>query len=225
MGEEAKEEEFRICRVCGKLKLLSEFHKDKTKYLGRRTTCKECAKDYAKEYRKTHREECLELGREYYKDHKKDLCNYGKEYRKTHREEHCKYYKQYYKDHRKEKLELAKEYQKSHKGRRREYMKNYLQTATGRLACRICRHRRRARKLAAGGDGISAEQWQRIIIKQKNKCNICHRKFTKTRPATMDHIVPISKEGDHDTSNIQALCKSCNSSKHDKIQKGFIISW
>lgn len=218
-------EEFKICSGCDRSKPLSKFGKDKTKKSGLHCICKECKREYAKEYRKFHKEEKREYTKAYYKEHSEDLCAYGKEYRKDHKENLCGYYKDYYKDHREKSLAYAKKYNKSHKEEQREYKKNYQQTEAGRITSRICRHLRRARKAGAGGDGISAEQWQRIIVKQRNKCNMCKKRFAKSRLATIDHIIPLSKGGDHDASNIQALCKSCNNSKHAKIQKGLIVSW
>jgi len=44
-----------------------------------------------------------------------------------------------------------------------------------------------------------------------NKCQACGR----TDKLTIDHIVPISKEGRNDIINLQVLCKSCNSSKNN----------
>ena len=123
------------------------------------------------------------------------------------------------------KLKYNKRYRTQHKDQIAKRGKKYRETEAGRLICKICAHRRRARKVKAGGDGISAEQWKRIIKKQKHRCNMCGRRFSKTRVPTMDHIVPISKGGDHDASNIQALCRSCNSSKSNKIQIGLIQSW
>ena len=33
----------------------------------------------------------------------------------------------------------------------------------------------------------------------------------------LDHIVPISRGGSDDLSNLQVLCRRCNSSKKDRI--------
>jgi len=48
----------------------------------------------------------------------------------------------------------------------------------------------------------------------KTKCEKCHT----TEKLTIDHIIPISKGGTNDLSNLQLLCRSCNSRKRDKIE-------
>lgn len=40
-------------------------------------------------------------------------------------------------------------------------------------------------------------------------CSFCGA----TEKITMDHIIPISRSGNHSIGNLQPLCKSCNSSK------------
>lgn len=52
-----------------------------------------------------------------------------------------------------------------------------------------------------------------LLILQKGRCIGCGEKMDKP---TVDHIVPIVKGGTNWPSNIQLLCKRCNSRKHSK---------
>ena len=72
--------------------------------------------------------------------------------------------------------------------------------------------KRRARRNNAQGS-FTFEQWVEVVEKQGDKCVICKNKFSNELPPTIDHIVPLSKGGSNDISNIQALCGRCNSSK------------
>jgi 5-methylcytosine-specific restriction endonuclease McrA len=68
--------------------------------------------------------------------------------------------------------------------------------------------RRRARKVAAGGS-FTVAQWRELCARYGNACLCCKRK----RKLTKDHIIPLSKGGSNDISNIQPLCLPCNLSK------------
>jgi 5-methylcytosine-specific restriction endonuclease McrA len=72
--------------------------------------------------------------------------------------------------------------------------------------------RRRAHKLAAPINDLTAAQWKAIKAAYGFRCVYCHR---KTARLTMDHITPLSKGGSHTFSNIVPACTSCNSKKHD----------
>lgn len=50
------------------------------------------------------------------------------------------------------------------------------------------------------------------------KCCYCEREFSKYPGAhrTREHIIPLSKGGNHHTSNIRWACSRCNSSKSNK---------
>ena len=50
-----------------------------------------------------------------------------------------------------------------------------------------------------------------ILNRDGNKCLKCFR----TDKLQLDHIIPISKEGKNELSNLQTLCNSCNSIKRD----------
>lgn len=68
-----------------------------------------------------------------------------------------------------------------------------------------------ARRIGAEGSH-SLIEWEELKLQFNNKCAICD----KSKPLTKDHIKPISKGGSDYISNIQPLCRNCNSKKHDK---------
>ena len=72
--------------------------------------------------------------------------------------------------------------------------------------------RRYAREKGAEGSH-TLEEWKAIKDSCGNVCIFCgsNEKLTK------DHIIPLSKGGSDYIENIQPLCKSCNSKKHNHI--------
>lgn len=72
-------------------------------------------------------------------------------------------------------------------------------------------HRRRAR-LKGNGGSHTPEEIEAILISQGFCCAGCSISFTKRKP-TIDHIIPVSRGGTDDPSNLQLLCQPCNSSK------------
>lgn len=61
-----------------------------------------------------------------------------------------------------------------------------------------------------------------IFARDKMVCQYCHNKFPK-HELTLDHVVPQSRGGKTNWTNIVTACLSCNSKKSDKslIQSGF----
>lgn len=68
--------------------------------------------------------------------------------------------------------------------------------------------RRYAREKGAKGKH-TFEEWEELKKKQGYKCAICG----KRKKLTKDHIIPLSEGGTDYISNIQALCRNCNSQK------------
>ena len=50
------------------------------------------------------------------------------------------------------------------------------------------------------------------------ECVSCHKKF-KEGDITIDHILPQSRGGGHNIDNLQCMCRSCNSSKKNSMDK------
>ena len=49
------------------------------------------------------------------------------------------------------------------------------------------------------------------------KCVYCGMRCSKQNPYTIDHIVPLKRGGTHDLANLTLSCRSCNSSKRDRL--------
>ena len=54
-----------------------------------------------------------------------------------------------------------------------------------------------------------------VYRRDKNICQFCYKKF-KTEDLTIDHVVPKSKGGKLEWTNVALACTSCNNKKGDK---------
>lgn len=110
--------------------------------------------------------------------------------------------KKWNKKNREKKAVYDKEYRKTHKNQFKVYPSSY------RKAHRATY---RARLRNAKGS-FTKEQWESLCKKCLWRCLCCGKK----KKLTADHVVPLSKGGSNYIHNIQPLCHSCNSKKHDK---------
>lgn len=76
----------------------------------------------------------------------------------------------------------------------------------------------------AGGHRSAYERNKKVIFKTQNTCGICGHlvDFSLKSPhpmsASIDHIVPVSKNGHpSDISNLQLAHRACNRQKSDKV--------
>ena len=146
-------------------------------------------------------------------------CDYcGKEYhtKKSHYERRKHHFcsRECYSKYRSEILSFDE--QNSYKGVRkvgeskqvyhRVYCKNHPEIISHLKANRY------AREKGAEGSHTLAE-WKAVKEKYNNRCAFCG----ELKPLTKDHIIPLSKGGTNYITNIQPLCRNCNSKKNNKI--------
>lgn len=79
---------------------------------------------------------------------------------------------------------------------------------------KIQHQKRRALKKLSKGT-ISVKEWIALKEAYNYTCPSCRKKEPEIE-LTMDHIIPISRDGKHCIANIQPLCRECNGKKHAK---------
>ncbi|MBU0461565.1 MAG: HNH endonuclease [Nanoarchaeota archaeon] len=109
------------------------------------------------------------------------------------------------------KAEYTAEYQSRlnvHK-RRLAQSRQYRKTPKGRLSAQLHNQNRRARLLSAKGS-FTKDEWLKVRKVTKGVCPLCGKKVGLEK-MSVDHIIPLSKGGTNEISNIRAICKNCNS--------------
>ncbi len=125
--------------------------------------------------------------------------------------------------------ESTKRYANRHPNRLKEAQRHYRQSPKGRaktaernatelykLAHRLREsfYRSRRHGYEPIGGRLSAEDWEAVLYLYSHRCAYCGAEDCEL---TVDHVVPISRGGDHDIDNVVPACGSCNSSKGDQI--------
>ena len=74
-----------------------------------------------------------------------------------------------------------------------------------------CRLRRV--RISGAENTLTRGQWQSLLAGAHGVCTYCR----KAAPLSMDHVIPLSRGGGHTASNVVPACKSCNSSKGNRL--------
>lgn len=182
------------CTRCKQFKDYSEFGKQADMLDGYRPQCKRCRCEIEKERRAQDPEAFRKAKNETRRNSPRQLESSReniKRYRLTH-------------------PSAIKEWRQKNREKIAAYAKEYLKTH--RVAMYNIRDRKRARLLGNGGS-YTQQEWRDLCARYGNRCLCCK----EIKPLTIDHVIPISKGGTNDISNIQPLCGSCNCKKYNKI--------
>lgn len=172
-----KQTKFKMKKICPKCKIQKNtngFNRNAKRKGGLSVWCKECNREYGREYSKKHREARRKYYKEYSDCNKIKIRERNKFYRLTHKQEK----KEYCQNNKENILRLSKKYYKEHDEELKEYRKNYYRKNKRELSKKQKEYRRLHKKdLAEYKIKYRHEHWPEIYekIKYKRKTNIEYR--------------------------------------------------
>lgn len=179
------------------MKPCDEFSPDKRNRSGLDSWCKACRRAYKKERAEQERES----GRRYRQKNADRVRDKLRRWRKANPEKTREQCKRFHQNHLEQRRADARERTK------RNYRKN-------KAAYYAHVHTRRARLRNAEGSFTAAE-WEELKTHYAHRCLCCGLREPEIK-LTVDHVIPISRGGSNEISNIQPLCLTCNLSKSTK---------
>ena len=139
-------------------------------------------------------------------------------YNRQHLEEKRAYMHEYYQQHIDEYNAYYRECYQQHAEERKAYHAEYDRSDAGKAVHRAEGHNRRI----AGGEPITAEIWMEVVEASNGVCPYCEGPIVGL--GHMDHVVPLSKGGTNERSNLKYVCASCNRAKGGKDLEVFLAS-
>lgn len=202
-------------------------------WLAKRNCCVECNKENCRAYYRRNAEAVIAQKREYQAANRSAVLAKRAEFRDRNRDrlrEECRAYHEAHREERRQysrqwraslSLDERKEFDRKNREKHREERAAHRREwgiATGYKWHRVNPEgqaaknaRRRVKILQAEGTYTDADV-RRLTKKQGGRCACCGQK----KRLEVDHIQPLAKGGSNWPSNLQMLCKPCNSKKAAK---------
>jgi len=205
------------CRMCGKNLEKSNFNKCSANPDGLQRWCKGCQKQAKSKWDKENQEHRFSYKLQYNSEHRIENVEYSRQYRKNHPG-----YVKKHNDERKLDPEKYKEigkrsYEKTYPNRRHKIIKAVMEYRSKNKEKTRCWsnkcHAKRKSVLDNVLCDLTTDQWIGCLTFFDNKCVYCG----EDKRITQDHVMPITKNGEHTKTNVVPACFRCNCSKNDSL--------
>lgn len=236
--------ESKTCSKCGETKPISEFRKTTTGRAGKdgyHSWCKDCSNRHKREWYQKNRDRVLEYASQYSKTEKgvevrrrtyaknqdkilESKRRYDNENRPVLIQKSREAYWSNPDKFRKKASEWGKKNREKIKVQQRRYRDENRDSVRARSRRFYANNpdkaheyinRRRATKKGNGGS-YTTQEWEGLCEFYGNVCLCCgiHANDTPEGKLSPDHVIPLSRGGSNDISNIQPLCYKCNLQKY-----------
>lgn len=193
----------KTCNKCGISKPLTDFHKLKTVKDGRKGDCAKCCNAASRKWRQENPETAK-------------ACVDG--WRERNAETYSEYKRRADREYRIENLDKIK----AHRASRADYIAESL--AAWKTANRErVRDYERKRRAAVRGSSIGEIDFSDVWEKSGGHCVLCGAGMDRSLSwpdrlsVSLDHIIPLAKQGPHVTENVQYVHLVCNMRKNDSV--------
>jgi 5-methylcytosine-specific restriction endonuclease McrA len=177
---------------------------------------------HQKEYRERNREQIAERRGARRRENIEDALAREQARRDAERVTHGDKIRAYYREYQQKNREKRRAYEVARYPKNRD--KNRERTARWHAEnpekSAALRARRRAWVAGAAIKDFTAEQWQTCKEYFQGHCAYCGKPFDAL---TQDHVVPLSRGGNHTAANIVPACQSCNSRKNDRTLMEYLM--
>jgi 5-methylcytosine-specific restriction endonuclease McrA len=203
----------KTCKECELTKELSEFYISRTNLDGRRGKCKSCVRACVRENRRERLDQYaryersratlphrVEARQKYQEEHREQIAQYKKIWTANNKESVDASKLSYYDLKREEVMARSKKWAEDNPERVQQAETNNPR-------------KRRAVRHASRGN-FTVEEFKELCERYGNKCLACG---DAEAVLEADHVVPLTKGGSDNISNIQPLCGSCNREKFVNI--------
>lgn len=98
------------------------------------------------------------------------------------------------------------------RAQRRAANSQYRRTDKGR-ALKHREHAKRKGAILSTERMLTAAEWKMVLQAAKGRCYYC----AKAAKLTIDHVIPLSRGGQHTRTNVVPACQPCNSKKNNQL--------